>query len=150
VAEEVPLTQFTPAIFTVSDFSFTPTEINPSEKVTISAVITNIGGSGGSYSVVLKIDNNIESKKEISLDPGKSERVSFNTTRDMVGVYTIDVNGQSGQLIVKSLSLPTSEPNTIIPENLPNLPKSWLLIIMFAGMFVFLGTSFFLYKKLPR
>jgi len=147
VVDEVPLTQLTSAIFTVSDFFITPTEINPSEKVTISALITNIGDRSGSYSVVLKIDNNIESKKEISLDPGKSERVSFNTSRDMVGIYTIDVNGQSEQLIVKSISLPTSEPNTIIPEN---LPKSWLLIVMFASMFVFLGTSFFLYKKLPR
>ena len=80
---EIPVP--TPAKFTIFDLSITPKEANPSEEVTISAIITNVGASDGSYTVVLKIDNKEEARKEISLSAGKSEKLSFNTTKDKAG-----------------------------------------------------------------
>jgi hypothetical protein len=41
-----------PASFAVSGLSITPSEVKPGEQVTISAVVTNSGGSEGTYTVV--------------------------------------------------------------------------------------------------
>lgn len=135
----------TPASFTISDLSITPDEVNPSEEVTISAMVTNTGGSDGSYTVVLKIDDKEEARKEISLSPGKSEKVSFNATKDIAGSYTIDINGHAGQFTVKSPP-PVTNPVNILPVQ----PSTnwWPIIIIFTGLFFLSGVLFILYKRL--
>ena len=97
----VPARVPAPARFAVFDLSITPSEVKPAEQVTISAVVTNIGGSEGSYTVVLKINGAEERRKEVILGVGNSEKVSFNTTKDVGGTYTVSVNGLSGIFTVK-------------------------------------------------
>jgi len=123
---EIPVP--TPAKFTIFDLSITPDEANPSEEVTISAVVTNVGGSKGSYTVVLKIDNKEEARKEILLNPGKSERVSFNTTKDKVGSHTIDINGHTGQFTITEKIIPSVPAQTTPAKPETTHENNWGLI----------------------
>lgn len=86
------------------------------------------------------------------MKPGKSAELSFSTTKDTAGNYTIDVNGQSGQFIVKSSSPPpTPKPTTIksdISDEMPN--NLWIIIVASGSILVFSCTLFFLYKRLPK
>lgn len=50
VAIEVP-----EASFVVTDLLIEPTELYVGEKVTISVVVTNVGGQAGSYEVTLEV-----------------------------------------------------------------------------------------------
>jgi hypothetical protein len=139
-ATELP----TLAELAITDFSITPHEINTSEEVTISATITNIGSSGGNYTVILKIDDEEEDRKEISLASGESKSLSFSTSLDTVGSHTIDIGGSTGQLIVKSPSSLTASATTL-PEQ-PSM--NWMpLLGIFAGLLFIVVILIIVLKK---
>jgi VCBS repeat-containing protein len=99
-----------PASFTISELSITPNESRPAEGVTISALVTNTGGSDGSYTVILQINGLEERTKEVTIGAGKSETVSFTIARDTEGVFVINVNGKTGQFTVVVPQPPTQSP----------------------------------------
>ena len=120
------------ASFTISDLSVTRSEVKPAEQVTISTVVTNIGGSEGSYTVVLKINGAEEAKKEVTLGAGKSETVTFTIAKDAEGSYTVNIDGKVGQFTV------------IVPP-----PNWWLIGGIIAGCVVVVGllVYFFVWRK---
>ncbi len=113
----------TPASFTISGLSITPDEVNPNEEVTISTLVTNIGGSQGSYTLVLKINNQQEAKKEVELDADQSQKVSFTTVATIRGNNSVDINGKAGQFNVivpkPTLLKATDETPYVRPTNWP-------------------------------
>ena len=72
----------------------------------VTVLITNTGTAAGSFEAVLKINGEVEETKEIILDVGASQEVTFTVTRDISGSYSIDVNGLSGFLTVKEKPVP--------------------------------------------
>ncbi|MFC2065828.1 CARDB domain-containing protein [Chloroflexota bacterium] len=113
-----------PSAFTTSDLSITPAEVNVGQEVTIKALAANTGDLSGSYKVILKIDDIVVSTKEVTLAGGSDEEITFTTTGDTAGSYTVNVNGLSGTFAVKTKTSP--EPITPTPVT----PKSfnWWLI----------------------
>ena len=109
--------------FQITDLSVTPSEVNLNEQVNISAVVTNTGGSEGSYTVVLKINSVEETRKEVTLGAGKTEAVTLTIAKDVEGSYTVDIDGRLGQftVIVPTPATPTEAPLVEIPTN------RWLL-----------------------
>jgi len=103
------------AVFTSSNLSISPSEVNIGETVTISTLITNAGNAAGSYEVTLKINGVVEATKEVTLGPGTSQEVTFTTARDVAGSYTVDVNGLSGSFTVKEKPAPPTPPVTPAP-----------------------------------
>jgi len=97
IIAEVP-----PPEFTVANLVVSPEEISPGEDVTISALITNTGGSTGSTPVVLRVEGEVEDTDEATLAPGASDTITFSTTRDEAGTYGVTVNGLSGSFTVVS------------------------------------------------
>lgn len=89
-----------PASFAISSISVIPGEVKPGEQVTISAVVTNSGGSEGKYTVILKVNNLEEARKEIALGASKTETVTLTTKKSTAGKYTVDVNGLTGSFVV--------------------------------------------------
>ena len=89
-----------PAKFAVSDLKITPASVSSGEAVTIAAAVTNSGGSQGSYPVVLKIKGTIEAEDEVTLDPGKTEVVTFTISKEGVGSYSVAIDGKSGSFKV--------------------------------------------------
>jgi hypothetical protein len=109
------------AAFAASKVSISPSEVYIEETVTISVLITNTGDGAGSYGVSLKIDGKVEATKDITLNPGASGEVTFTTTKDVAGTYSVDVNGLTGSFIVKEKVVPLAPapPPTPAPAPAP-------------------------------
>jgi len=95
-----------PAAFTTTNLVIAPDEADIGEAVTVSALVTNTGDLTGSYKVTLKIDNVAVATKDVTLIGGASQKVTFTTTRDTAGTYTINVNGLSGTLVATAPPAP--------------------------------------------
>ena len=90
-----------PANFSVTGLSVTPKEVNLGESVSINVIVTNTGDLSGSYEVSLQIDYVVAQTKEVTLDGGDIETISFSLTPDTVGKYTVNINGLPGTFEVK-------------------------------------------------
>ena len=96
-----------PATFITSDLSVTPAEVNIGEAVTISVLVANTGDLSGTYQVALMINNAVIATKEVTLTGGAKQQVTFTTTRDAAGRYSVTIDRLSGAFVVKApLSLP--------------------------------------------
>jgi len=93
-----------PAEFQVSDLSISPKEVKVGEAVTITFKITNIGGSEGTYTVVLKVDGRVEATQDVRLAAGASTHVTFKTTKGVVRTYHVEVNRQTGTFAVREVA----------------------------------------------
>lgn len=103
-----------PASFAVSDLKVSPSSVTPGETVTIAAVVTNSGGSQGSYAVVLKVNGVVEAEDEVTLGAGETGVVTFTVTKDKTGSYEVTVGDKSASFTVG--------------KETGQLSSSWLLI----------------------
>ena len=85
------------AEFSVSSLVISPTEVNPGQPVTITCTVTNIGAAAGSCTVHLGGD--FMAEREVTLEPGQSEAVSFEVTPTEAKTFHISVNGLTGSFI---------------------------------------------------
>jgi len=91
------------AEFDITGVTVSPDSVEEGETVTITATVTNTGDVEGSYTLVLKINNEIEREEVIEdLASGSSETVTFTVTRDMADDYIVDLNGSPGHFTVKT------------------------------------------------
>jgi len=88
-----------PASFSLSDPVIEPERVKPGEAVNISALLSNTGGTEGSYTVVLRINGDAEAEKEVTLAAGEAERVSFSLTKPP-GSYNVSLGELQGSFIV--------------------------------------------------
>jgi len=70
------------------------------EDITISADITNLSNTAGTYAVTLWIDNTVEAGKNVSLEAGEATPVSFTVTRDVEGSYQVRLDRLLGSFRV--------------------------------------------------
>jgi hypothetical protein len=92
-------------------------EIQPDEKVTVTATVLNTGGIEGSYNAVLMVNNAKEAEKSVVVAAGSQETVSFTLSKKEAGSYTVDIGGVTKSFTVIDSSGPT-------PDN----PFNWPLI----------------------
>jgi hypothetical protein len=92
--------------FRVSDLKIMPRRVGPDGRVTIIAEAANVGLVMASYSLVLKIKGIVEAVKEITLDPGQSQKVAFVIVRNKPGVYDVDLEGLKGSFTVEEVASP--------------------------------------------
>ncbi len=122
---EAPAT-FVPSILTVS-----PSQVEPGEEVTVSVTITNTGDLSGSYEVIIMIDNVVEGAEEVTLVGHTSQTVTFSVQREVIGNYSVTVDGLSESFEVGT------------PASLrPVVPYNWWAIggaiIGVIGIFIFI------------
>jgi len=110
-----------PAAFTTSALSVTPAEVDIEERVTISVLVANTGDLADTYKVTLKINNVVVDTKDVTLDGGASQKVTFVISRDVAGSYTVNVDALSGTFVVKAAPPPPVSP-------VPPKPIDWWLI----------------------
>jgi PKD repeat protein len=90
-----------PANFSVSNLVIAPEHAKQGEKVAISALVTNNGEVIGTYSLVLKLNGEVESTEEISLNPGESQRVTFSIIKNTAGFYNVELDGLTGRFVAE-------------------------------------------------
>ncbi len=87
------------AVFSTSALSVSPLQTGVGETVTVSVLVTNTGELEGSYSLSLAINGAIVETREITMADG-SQTVTFSTTVDEAGIYSVEVNGLTGSFEV--------------------------------------------------
>ena len=126
-----------PASFTFTTFNITPSTSQAGDTVNISVTCNNIGGSPGTYPVVLKINGVSEQTEEINLDPGKSQVVSFAITESKAGTYEVNVNELTSSFVVQEssqlLSISTPAQSATLEES------GWPLVAGIAGGTILVG-----------
>ncbi len=100
--------------FSISDLSVSPAEVDVDEIVTVSAIVTNTGDSRDSFTVVLKINGVEEVTKQVTLDAGISQNVSFSIAKSIAGTYEVSINELTGSFIVKG-AVVASQPESLEP-----------------------------------
>ena len=111
-----------PAAFQPGSLVITPAEVVSSQSVTISIAVTNTGGESGKYEVILKINDIIEATKEVIVAAGAKKAVSFRTTKDVAGIYSVEVNGLTDSFTVKE--------EVVAPTPEPPPSTNWMIIIV--------------------
>jgi hypothetical protein len=131
----------TPAAFTVSALSASPTEAEVGESITISTLIANTGDGTGTYEATLKIDDAVAATKSVTLAGGASEEVTFITSKDVGGTYAVSVDGQSGTIVVKAPTVLPTTPSAVPSEAKPllNWPITGGIIagVVIVGLLIF-------------
>jgi len=134
-----------PPDFTISNLTISPSQCEPEQEITITATVTNTGGTAGDYSVELRIDDLTEASQSLSLAPGASETAGFTVKKSKAGSYQVDINGLPGAFEVKEK--PGLQETPFVPTR-PE-PINWLLIgEVIAAVAVAVGlVYFFLIRK---
>lgn len=91
-----------PGDFTVSELAITPAEAKTGEEITIGVLVTNNTNAKESYELVLRIGGIKLTTKTIELAAGEQRTVEFTTTRYATGSSVIEINGATGDLIVRA------------------------------------------------
>ena len=104
-----------PAVFEIVNLTIDPVEVEPGQEVTISAEVSNTGGTEGSYTAELKVDGVIEATKEVTVAAGASQVLVFIISRDTPGTYIVSWDKLSAEFIVAkpSPSLPKAAVRTV-------------------------------------
>jgi len=90
-----------PADIFTSNLSVTPSKIETGDTVTISVRVANRGGQEGTYLVQLKIDGVVVETRRVTLAASASETITFTTSQDMGGIYTVDIDNLSASFTVE-------------------------------------------------
>lgn len=127
-----PITAAAPPNFITSDLSVTPRVAELGEQITISVVVSNTGGTEGSYDVVLEIDGAQEAVATIILGAGESKSVTFTVAKGKEGVHFVDVGGRVAQFTV--VAPPPPAPAPVEPLPLQSPTNWWLIGSMLGGV----------------
>ena len=116
------------AKFVLSDFTISPTTVEPDETVKISVKVTNTGTKSGTKTVKLTIDDVVEGSKDVTLGVQDSDTVSWNVEKTTPGTYSVEVNGLIGSFKVETEEGPEPggppEPAAFILSNLVVSPST--------------------------
>jgi len=90
-----------PGEFQVSDLDVTPHDVEVGEKVTISVIVTNVGGQAGSYTLPLRINQTTENTRTVTLEKGESTTAEFKVTKQILGTYNVEIAGLVDEFTVR-------------------------------------------------
>ncbi len=138
-----------PAAFTLSSLSISPIEVNIGDEVTISLLVANTGGKSGSYEVTLKIDGVVAATQEVTVSARFSKEVTFTISKDIVGTYSVDVNGLTDSFTVKEEEAavistpPTSSSDEETSPPPPAKEINWPVVYGVVAALVAMGSLLF-------
>jgi hypothetical protein len=104
-----------PPDFHLSDLEIKPGEVNISENVVITAKLTNIGGSQGSYTAELKIDGITNQTEKLIISVGTDYMLVFKISKGLPGIYKVALGDLTGQFTVKEPPSPVFDVPIIPP-----------------------------------
>jgi len=114
------IAQITPTTptFTVTNLVVSPSEVSIGESVTVSALVSNIGDTDGSYEITLKINGRVKAKQRIDIAAGQNEHFSSNISKTAAGRYTVSIDGLTDAFMIKAATVPP--PSTPLAEPTPS------------------------------
>ncbi len=79
----------------IKSIATSPTSAKEGETVTVTVQIENSGSTAGTYSLVLKVEDEVKATEEVEVDPESVKTWTHELTEYETGDYIIDVNGAS-------------------------------------------------------
>lgn len=95
-----------PAQFRTDSLLITPLEADIGQKVAISVVVVNTGGTAGTHRVTFKLDDTVLAYEDVNVPAGGRQSVTFSTTKAVAGTYHVIVDDLAGTLKVKEAPAP--------------------------------------------
>jgi len=92
------------AAFSIGDMVVDPAEVTPGGFVTVTAEVTNTGGSDGDCLVTLEVDGVVEASRNVVLACGSSCPLTFTVSRDVPGSYEVRIGDSVGEFDVVYLN----------------------------------------------
>lgn len=104
-----------PAAFAFSDLVISPEIGKAGLPVTVTIRISNHGNTEGTRTVTLKLNDQDEQRKDVTLLPGASQLVSFDITRSAPGIYTVKIENLSDTFYLAQRAEPAPVPQSDVP-----------------------------------
>jgi hypothetical protein len=101
-----------PSDFRLSNLEINPSKVGSGEKVVITAKIANVGGTQGSYTAELKVDDCTVQTEEVTVAAGADSILSFGICADLPGTYTVTLGELTGIFMVAVPIQPIPPNNT--------------------------------------
>lgn len=118
------------AEFDVDSLVLAPTEVVAGEAVSVKAEVTNVGEAKGIYTATLTVDGKVVDMKEIIVDVGGTETVSFTYSQDAVGTYSIRLDGLTTTLkVLKSAPSGPAEVSITSNRTITDFPNTIAFIL---------------------
>jgi hypothetical protein len=109
-----------PPDWRLSNLEINPSEVNIGENLVITAELTNIGGSQGSYTAELKIDDITNQVEKLTVPAGTDYMLVFKISKALPGTYKVALGDLTGQFTVKEPPSPVFD----IPPSPPCPPSN--------------------------
>jgi hypothetical protein len=103
-----------PAVFSLSNLTIQPAEVEPGGMVNIAVEVANTGGTAGNYTVVLQLNGTKEAEKSVTVATGSSKIVTFSVTKEVAGSYSVTVDGLNASFTVAAPPPPEEVEEEII------------------------------------
>ena len=104
------------ARFVLSGFSVTPDEVIVGDSFQITVTVSNTGGSQGTYTLKVLVNDVQISSQNIRLSPNKAETIKFQHTTSEYGEYTVEV-GEKGETVLAVLKIGAEQLRAEYEEN---------------------------------
>ncbi len=79
----------------IKNVAISPTSAKEGETVTVTVKIENSGSTAGTYSLVLKVNDEVKATEEVEVDPESVKTWTHELADYKTGDYIVDVNGAS-------------------------------------------------------
>lgn len=86
--------------FEVVSLDVTPSKVMAGETVTITAEVTNTGGSEGTFTATLTVEGLEAATKNVTVTPGSTEVVTFSLMKEEAGTYETGIGELSSTFTV--------------------------------------------------
>jgi hypothetical protein len=126
-------TAHTDAAISISGWDVSIEDLDEGKQVDISYTISNNGDLPGGQEVFFKVNSTLKESRNIILQPGASELISFSITLDKPGDYTIETIGFTLSLTVPEPPAPpvttTTPPVTTTPDGGNWFKNNWGMVL---------------------
>jgi hypothetical protein len=120
------------AVFELSSLTIDPSSVEVGGEVSVCVEVANTGDKSGTYNVTLKIDDDVEEEKAVSLNPDEVETVSFDVSASEPGTVSVEIDGLSGSYTVTEPEEPS------FWERIPGFQYESIVLGLAIGVLVLL------------
>ncbi|MBN2462533.1 MAG: hypothetical protein JXB43_02910 [Dehalococcoidia bacterium] len=114
--------KLSPPEFRLSDMEANPAEVNVGGNIVITAKVSNIGGTQGSYTAELKVDGVTIETEQFTIAAGADCKVTFKICECSPGTYTVTLGNLTSKFVVKGPPRPVT--NYPTPTSTPTPTNS--------------------------
>lgn len=136
-----------PANLALSNLVINPTEVLPTQEVTITAMVCNSGDLSGIMAVDLLINGVAEQSKTVGVSGGSCQPVTFTVARTNPGTYEVSVNGMPGQFsVIAPTNVPEVRMQNVPPQQAGGLGTAGIIAII-AVCLALIAALVFMFRR---